>query len=139
MLLQKNKFSWESRKYPRIPIFQRKRLLRKNWLDRSRLIGGPNFLANYELVRILFRECKLYLTNLEKENMNSFNKFESDFKIAKPLRIVGSILFMVQLAVWSELVNFKYAEYLFILVALFLLPYIFMLSLYVNNKLKSTK
>lgn len=90
---------------------------------------------NYALFR--------HLNNTHEEKkrdkkMLTINKFESEIKIAKPLRLLGLISFVLLLIVWMDLVSFKYSDYLSLLVIGLLLPYILLWVYHFNKRLKST-
>lgn len=68
----------------------------------------------------------------------TIDKFESEIKIAKPLRFLGLISFILLIIVWLDLVSFKYSDYLSLLVICFLLPYILLWVYHFNKRLKST-
>lgn len=89
---------------------------------------------NYALFR--------HLNNTHEEKRDNkiltINKFESEIKIAKPLRLLGLISFVLLLIVWMDLVSFKYSDYLSLLVIGFLLPYILLWVYHFNKILKST-
>lgn len=89
---------------------------------------------NYALFR--------HLNNTHEEKrynkILTINKFESEIKIAKPLRLLGLISFVLLLIVWMDLVSFKYSDYLSLLVIGLLLPYILLWVYHFNKRLKST-
>ena len=88
---------------------------------------------NYALLKYL----RTIPTESNQKSMKRFNQFEENVKIAKPLRITGSILFMILMVMWLDLVEFKYEGYFSILVIAILLTYVLWGVIFLNKQLKS--
>lgn len=71
--------------------------------------------------------------------MKRLNQYEETVKIAKPLRMVGSILFMILMIMWLDIIEFEYESYFYLLVLTVLLTYILLGVLFFNKQLKSQK
>jgi len=71
--------------------------------------------------------------------MKRLNQYEETVKIAKPLRMVGSILFMILMIMWLDIIEFEYESYFYLLVLTVLLTYVLLGVLFFNKQLKSQK
>ncbi|WP_339878597.1 hypothetical protein [uncultured Algoriphagus sp.] len=88
---------------------------------------------NYALLKYL----RTIPTESNQKSMKRFNQFEENVKIAKPLRMTGSILFMILMVMWLDLVEFKYEGYFSLVVMAILLTYVLWGVIFFNKQPKS--
>ncbi|GGF17611.1 hypothetical protein GCM10011339_01910 [Echinicola rosea] len=72
----------------------------------------------------------------ERKNQNitrTYNQFEKSVKVAKPLRIIGTILFMALMTMWLDIVKFKYESYFSLLVMAILLSYVLLGVIFIRK------
>lgn len=62
------------------------------------------------------------------------DKFENSYRIAKPLRIIGLALSILQAFISLNLLTFKYDSFIIYLALLFLMVYIFLAFFYYRNQ-----
>ncbi|UZD24548.1 hypothetical protein PBT90_14250 [Algoriphagus halophytocola] len=72
-----------------------------------------------------------------KGSMKRSNQFEQTVKIAKPLRMTGSILFMILMLMWLDVLEFEYEGYYSLLVMAVLLTYVVWAMIFYTKQLKS--
>jgi hypothetical protein len=97
---------------------------------------------NYALLKYLKGTQQEEDGNNQQKSGNSMkrlNLYEETVKIAKPLRMVGSILFMILMIMWLDIIEFEYESYFYLLVLTVLLTYVLLGVLFFNKQLKSQK
>lgn len=81
----------------------------------------------------LFKYLNINSEEREEQKIKFSNKFESEVKIAKPLRFVGLVSIFVLLVDRFGLFTVVYSEYLYLLVIFLFLPYFFMWMYYLKK------
>lgn len=66
----------------------------------------------------------------------SYSQFESEVKFAKPIRIVGMLLFFVLMLSWIDLIRINLHPYFSLLVLAVLMTYFFMGVNYYRKKMR---
>lgn len=75
----------------------------------------------------LFKYLKFSSVNNNKRtHINSYNQFENEVKIAKPLRIVGMILLAVLVLSWIDFIDLNLPKHFVLLVLIILLVHFFL-------------
>ncbi|GHB45535.1 hypothetical protein GCM10008106_28180 [Mongoliitalea lutea] len=88
---------------------------------------------NYSLYRYLKTTSP---TQSEKSRMNILGQFEKKSTLARPLRWTGLILFAIHLAVWLELLNFAYSNYVGLTALVVLFAYIVLAALFFKREIQ---